>query len=57
MAKDLIVSLLDGKTHDRTVFDCGEPALNDYPQTVGYNHLIYFTDGSPWVGQCPVGIN
>ena len=39
MAKDLIVSLLDGKTHDRTVFDCGEPALNDYLQKTALQHL------------------
>jgi hypothetical protein len=39
MAKDLIISLLDGKTHDRTMFDCGEPALNDYLQKTAWQHL------------------
>jgi len=39
MAKDLIISLLDGDTHDRTVFDCGEPALNDYLQKTAWQHL------------------
>ena len=39
MAKDLIISLLDGETHDRTMFDCGEPALNDYLQKTARQHL------------------
>jgi len=39
MAKDLIISLLDGTTHDRTIFDCGEPVLNDYLQKTACQHL------------------
>jgi hypothetical protein len=29
MAGDLIICLLDGESHDRKAFDCGETALND----------------------------
>jgi len=39
MAKDLIISLLDGETHDRTMFDCGEPVLNAYLQKTARQHL------------------
>jgi GNAT superfamily N-acetyltransferase len=38
MAKDLIICLLDGESHDRTQFDCGEPALNDYLQKTARQH-------------------
>ncbi len=39
MAKDLIIRLLDGETHDRTMFDCGEPVLNAYLQNTAWQHL------------------
>lgn len=39
MAKDLIITLLDADLHDRYIFDCGEPALNDYLQKTARQHL------------------
>jgi hypothetical protein len=29
MAGNLIICLLDGESHDRKAFDCGEAALNE----------------------------
>ena len=37
--KDLAISLLDADRHDRSVFDCGEPALNHYLQRTARQHL------------------
>ena len=34
----LIVSSLDKAVHDRTAFDCGEPALNDFLRTKAAQH-------------------
>lgn len=39
MAKDLIITLLDADRHDRSAFDCGEPALNDYLHKTARQHL------------------
>jgi GNAT superfamily N-acetyltransferase len=39
MARDLVITLLDADRHDRTAFDCGEPALNDYLQKTARQHL------------------
>jgi ribosomal protein S18 acetylase RimI-like enzyme len=39
MAKNLIITLLDVERHDRTDFDCGEAALNDYLRTTARQHL------------------
>jgi GNAT superfamily N-acetyltransferase len=39
MADDLMISLLDSGRHDRTAFDCGQSALNDYLQKTASQHL------------------
>lgn len=39
MDKDLIITLLDSDLHDRSAFDCGEPALNDYLLKTARQHL------------------
>lgn len=39
MANGLIITLLDADRHDRTSFDCGEPALNEYLQKTARQHL------------------
>ena len=39
MTRDLIICLLDGESHDRDSFDCGEPALNDYLRKTARQHL------------------
>jgi len=36
---DLVIILLDGGSHDREAFDCGEAALNDYLQKTAQQHL------------------
>jgi len=39
MNMDLIICLLDTDHHDRNVFDCGDPALNEYLQKTAGRHL------------------
>ena len=38
MDKELIIEPLNSEIHDRTVFDCGEPALNSYLQKTARQH-------------------
>jgi hypothetical protein len=38
MARELVIEPLNNETHDRTVFDCGEPALNSYLQKTARQH-------------------
>ena len=38
MDRELIIRPLNSETHDRTMFDCGEPALNSYLQKTARQH-------------------
>lgn len=38
MSRGLIITSLDADRHDRSSFDCGEPALNDYLRKTARQH-------------------
>lgn len=38
IARELIIEPLNSEAHDRTAFDCGEPALNGYLQKTARQH-------------------